>query len=160
MYESKTRPTQGAFHFSVLAGRTIAGPVSEQIKSAFSKGFLPKNHLLRAYYLWFDWSGWIVLIRSESLNTTWMFWPVSSDKWKAPCDSLSSFRFGFFFSRSHIRIQVGTPLSIWTRETGYHNCEVSITSWVSDRGEFRHHERTWSYDVVGLEEGTLGPLIM
>ena len=37
-----------------LAGRTIAGPVSEQMKSAFSKGFSLKNHLLLAYHLGFD----------------------------------------------------------------------------------------------------------
>ena len=43
-----------------------------------------KTHLLRAYYLRFDWSGWIVLIKSEILIATGMVWPVSSDKWKAP----------------------------------------------------------------------------
>ena len=161
MYENRIYPTKGAFHLSELAGRAITGPVSKQIKSAFSKGFLVKNRLLLAYYLGFDWPGWIVLIRSEILITTGMVWPVSSDKWKAPSDSLSNFRFvSFYFSRSHSGIQFGTPLSIWARETGYHNCEVSITSWVSDRGEFRHHERTWSYYVVGLEEDTLSPLIM
>ena len=159
MYENRICPTKGAFHLSELAGRAITGPVSKQIKSAFSKGFLVKNHLLRAYYLGCDWPGWIVLIRSEILITTGMVWPVSSDKWKAPSDYLSRFRF-VFFTRSHSSIQFGTPLSIWARETGYHNCEVSITSWVSDRGEFRHHERTWSCYVVGLEEGTLSPLIM
>ena len=37
-----------------LACRTIAGPVSEQMKSAFSKGFSLKNHLLLAYDLGFD----------------------------------------------------------------------------------------------------------
>ena len=35
-----------------------AGPWQE------SKRFLPKNYL-RAYYLWFDWSGWIVLTKTE-----------------------------------------------------------------------------------------------
>ena len=48
------RITKGAFHLSELAGRTITGPVSKQIKSAFSKGSLVKNHLLRAYCLGFD----------------------------------------------------------------------------------------------------------
>ena len=161
MYENRIYPTKGAFHLSEFAGRAITGPVSKQIKSAFSKGFLVKNRLLLAYYLGFDWPGWIVLIRSEILITTGMVWPVSSDKWKAPSDYLSSFRFvSFCFSRSHSSIQFGTASSIWARETGYHNCEVSITSWVSERGEFTHHERTWSYYVVGLEEGTLSPLIM
>ena len=31
-----------------------------------------------------EWSGWIVLIKSEILIMTGMVWPVSSDKWKAP----------------------------------------------------------------------------
>ena len=38
----------------------------------------------RACYLGFDWSSWIVLIKSEILITTRMIWPVSSDKWKVP----------------------------------------------------------------------------
>ena len=42
-------------------------------KEAFSE-----NLLLRAYYVRFDWSGWIVLIKSEILITTGM------KKWKAP----------------------------------------------------------------------------
>ena len=36
--------------------------------------------LFLVYYLGFDWSGWIVLIKSEILITTGMVWPVSSDK--------------------------------------------------------------------------------
>ena len=48
----------------------------------FSEGLL--FHLLRAYCLGFDWSGWIVLIKSEILITMGMVWPVSSGKWKAP----------------------------------------------------------------------------
>ena len=35
------------------------------MKSAFSKGFLLKNHLLRAYCLGFDWPRWIALIKDE-----------------------------------------------------------------------------------------------
>ena len=57
------------------------------MKLAFSKGFLLKNHLLRANYKGFVWSGWIVLIKSESLITTGVAWPVSSGKWKAPEDT-------------------------------------------------------------------------
>ena len=34
--------------------------------------------------LGFDWSGWIVLIKSEILIATGMVWPVSSDKQKVP----------------------------------------------------------------------------
>ena len=54
------------------------------MESAFSKRFLLKNHLLCEYYLEFDLSSWIVLIRNEILITTGMILPVSSDKWKAP----------------------------------------------------------------------------
>ena len=53
---------------------------------SFFQEFLLKNHLLRAYYLGFDISGWIVLIKSESLFTTGMVWLVSSDNWKASLD--------------------------------------------------------------------------
>ena len=45
-----------------------------------------KNHLLRVYYLGFDWTGWIVLIKSEILFSTGMVWRVKSDKWKAPLE--------------------------------------------------------------------------
>ena len=54
---------------------------------SFFQEFLLKNHLLRAYYLGFDISGWIVLIKSEILITTGMVWQVSSDKWKVPLES-------------------------------------------------------------------------
>ena len=50
----------------------------------FFQRVLLKNHLLCAYCLGFDWSGWIVLIKSEILITTGMVWPVSSGKWKRP----------------------------------------------------------------------------
>ena len=53
----------------------------------FFRDFLMKTYLLRGYYLRFDWSGWIVLIKSEFLITTGMVWQVSSDKWKAPLAS-------------------------------------------------------------------------
>ena len=60
-----------------------AGPVIFDNEIAFFKESFLKNHLLPAYYLGFDWSGWIVLIKSEILVTTRMVWLVSSDKWKA-----------------------------------------------------------------------------
>ena len=50
----------------------------------FFHEFLMKNDFLRAYYLGFDWSGWIALIKGKILITKGMSWPVSSDKWKAP----------------------------------------------------------------------------
>ena len=53
---------------------------------SFFQEFLLKNHLLCASYLGFDISGWIVLIKSESLLTTGMVWLVSSDKWKTSLD--------------------------------------------------------------------------
>ena len=70
--------TKGAFNLWELAGRT--SQLANEI--GFFHGFLLKNHLLRAYYLEFDWSGWIVLIKSEILVMTGMVWPVSSDKYK------------------------------------------------------------------------------
>ena len=78
--------TWSALQKSELAGRIMAGPwVILTMKKVFSKNFFfMKTHLLRAYYSRFDWSGWIVLIKSEILIATGMVWPVSSDKWKAP----------------------------------------------------------------------------
>ena len=52
-----------------------------------------KNDLLRSYYLRFDWSGWIALIKSKIFITTGITRPISSVKWKAP--QLAS-RFGSF----------------------------------------------------------------
>ena len=49
---------------------------------------LQKTSLL-GYYLGFDWSGWIVLTKSEILITTGMVWPFSSDKWKPSSERLS-----------------------------------------------------------------------
>ena len=65
-----------------------AGPVRKQMKSAISTVFLLKNVLLHACYLGFDWSGRIVVIKSEIIISTRMIWPVSSDKWKAPLESI------------------------------------------------------------------------
>ena len=45
---------------------------------SFFQEFLLKSHLLYAYYLEFDKSGWIVLMKSEILIMTGMVWPVSS----------------------------------------------------------------------------------
>ena len=50
----------------------------------FFQEFLMQNDFLRAYYLGFDWSGWIALIKSKILIMKGMSWPGSSDKWKAP----------------------------------------------------------------------------
>ena len=72
--------SKGAFHLSELACRT------SQLANEtgfFQRVFL-KNHLLRSHYLGFDWSGWIVLIKSEILITTGMVWSVSSGKWQGP----------------------------------------------------------------------------
>lgn len=51
-----------AFQKSEMIGRIIAGPVILTMRSAFSKGFLLKNHLPPALFLGFDLSGWRVLI--------------------------------------------------------------------------------------------------
>ena len=61
---------------SELAGRTIAGPVGSNNEI----GFLLKNHLLGAYYLGFDWSGWRDLIKMEIIIALGMVWRVSSAK--------------------------------------------------------------------------------
>ena len=50
----------------------------------FFQEFLMQNDFLHAYYLGFDWSGWIALIKSKILITKGMSWPGISDKWKAP----------------------------------------------------------------------------
>jgi len=47
------------------------------------ESLMKNDFLLRGYYLGFDWSGLIALIKSEILITTGMVWQVSSDKWKA-----------------------------------------------------------------------------
>ena len=54
----------------------MAGPVSLKMKSAFSKSF--------CYYLGFDCSGWIGLIKKEIIITTGMVWLVSFNEWKVP----------------------------------------------------------------------------
>ena len=63
----------------------------------FFQEFLLKDHLLRAYYSGFDWSGRRVLIKREIITATGMVWPVSSDKWKAPQVPWSTM---WFFKRS------------------------------------------------------------
>ena len=75
-----TRNARGAFHLSELAGRT--SQLANEM--GFFQRVLLKNHLLRAYYLGFDRSGWIILMKSEILIMTGMVWLVSSGKWKAP----------------------------------------------------------------------------
>ena len=47
-----------------------------------------KNDFLCAYYLAFDWSGWVAFIKSKILIMKGISWPVSSDKWKAPLASM------------------------------------------------------------------------
>ena len=66
-------------------GRLDYGPTSHFDKEIdLFQDFLIKTHLRRGLYLRFDWSGWIVLIKSEVLITRGEVWQVSSDKWKAP----------------------------------------------------------------------------
>ena len=65
-------PTQG--HCNLMSPLSLG----------FFQELLMKNDFLRAYYLGFDWSGWIALIKNRILITKEMSWPVSSDKWKAP----------------------------------------------------------------------------
>ena len=69
---------KGAFQKSELASRT--SHFDNEID--FFKEIFLKNHLLRAYYLGFEWSGWIVFIKSKILIMMRMVCLVSSDKWK------------------------------------------------------------------------------
>ena len=71
--------TQGAFQKSEVTGWIMAGPVIFDNKIGFFQESLMKTHLFRAYYLRFDRSGLIVLIKNEILIATGMVWPVSSD---------------------------------------------------------------------------------
>ena len=82
---------------------------------SFFQEFLLKNHLLRANYLGFNISGWIVLIKSEILITTGMVWPVSSDKWKAPLVSTNWLQYYLGFA---------TPTGTWSK-IAYH--EIPLT---------------------------------
>ena len=50
-------------------------------ENAFFQEFLLKHHFLRVCHLG---SLWIVLIKSEIIIMTGIFWPVSFDKWKVP----------------------------------------------------------------------------
>ena len=70
---------KGAFQKSELASRT--SHFHNEID--FFKEIVLKYHLLRAYYLGFEWSGWIVFIKSDILVITRMVCLVSSNKWKA-----------------------------------------------------------------------------
>ena len=61
----------------VRIGRPDHGQTSYfENEIGFFQEYLMKDYLLRAYYLGFDWSGWIVLI--DILITTRKVWPVSS----------------------------------------------------------------------------------
>ena len=82
-----------AHSLHLLTGWIMAGPVLLTMKRLFPRVFY-ENHLLRAYYLRFVWSGSIVLIKSEILIAKGMVWPVSSDKQKAPLVSFATARAG------------------------------------------------------------------
>ena len=78
-------------------------------KKGFFQEFLTKSDFLRVYYLWFDWSGWIALIKSKIFITTGMSWPVSSDKWKAPLDC--DLHFSWHLVRRHWRKARNMPFT-------------------------------------------------
>ena len=51
------------------------------MKSAFCKGFCLKSYVPRAHFLGLDWSGWIILIKSEifvKTGTVRPFWQMES----------------------------------------------------------------------------------
>ena len=69
----------------IRTGRPDHGRTSHfENEIVFFQEFLPKNHLLCACYLGFDWSGWNFFFTGIKSVTTGMAWPVISDKWKAP----------------------------------------------------------------------------
>ena len=60
-----------------------AGPLPDQSVSEWNRLFprvFAEKPLLPVHYLGFDWSGWIVLIKSEIVITTGMIRLVSCDK--------------------------------------------------------------------------------
>ena len=65
---------------SELAGRFMAGPVIMTMKGLFPRVFLKTHDLLRTYFVGFDKSAWIVLVKSEISMATGMAWPVRSDR--------------------------------------------------------------------------------
>jgi len=83
----------GTFHLSELAGRTSGPdhcPTSQfENEMGFFQEFLLKNHLPRAYYLGFDWSGLRVLIKREIIicDGNGLAGPVLTKR-KAPQDWL------------------------------------------------------------------------
>ena len=69
----------GVFHLSELAGWT--SQLANEID--FFQKVLLKNHLLHAYFLGFDWSGWIALIKSKNSHydgngLAGQFWQMES----------------------------------------------------------------------------------
>ena len=90
------------------------------------KGFfqeLMKNDFLRSYYLGFDWSGRIALIKSKIFITTEMSWPISSDKWKAPQLASRFASFPWHIARLDIPLYLSgawdrVSLTVWSRK-GY-----------------------------------------
>ena len=81
---SDKRKTKGSFHLSELAGQAVARPVSLKMKYAFSKSFCWKtSSLMHTIILWFDWSGWKVLIESEIILTG-MVWLICWTNGKHP----------------------------------------------------------------------------
>jgi len=78
--------TKGAFHWSELAGRTIARPVNLKMKWRFPRVFAEKpSPLMNTIQDLTDLAGdFSRRIKREILIATRMVWPVTSDKWKAP----------------------------------------------------------------------------
>ena len=72
-----------------------AGPLPDQSSSKwnrlFQRVFAKLNILLCAYYLGFDWSGWIGLFKNEILITSgmvWLVWQMESTLNSYPCSSI------------------------------------------------------------------------
>ena len=67
LYGTST-PTCICYSYEIRTGRPDHGQTSHFDKAiSFFQEILLKSHLLRAHYLGFDWSGWIVLSKSDIL---------------------------------------------------------------------------------------------
>ena len=96
---------------------------------SFIRGFSLKSFLLHARYLWFDWCGWIVLIKSEILITTWIVWPSSSGKWKAPLNLTLQTQTRVINSRKKIMCNSKTTL-VHSNTWGSRSHNENTTKWL------------------------------
>ena len=118
------------------------------MKSAISTVFLLKNVLLHACYLGFDWSGRIVVIKSEIIISTRMIWPVSSDKWKAPLEItfLEHFWSIRLLPGTVYRVNICCNIFLYSSRLPYASSEVTFPSLLFTFQVTLHHASLpWFY---------------